>query len=159
AAVIRPDVPPEKAAYTAIYVKQDGKWLLDRVTEGEVLTAPEKDEPLQQLDWLIGSWIDQDDKNRIETTYAWTKNESFITCFFTVSVEERVEMSGLQIIGWDPAEKKIRSWVFDSEGGFGEGTWSEKDQRFSIQLKGTLSDGRKSSSVIIITHVDDDTCT
>ena len=34
-------------------------------------------------------------------------------------------MTVTQRIGWDPAAKQIRSWEFDSEGGFGEGTWGE----------------------------------
>jgi hypothetical protein len=31
--------PPEKSTYTAIYVKRDGQWLLDRVTEEDVVVA------------------------------------------------------------------------------------------------------------------------
>ena len=65
----------------------------------------------------------------------------------------------MQIVGWDPAAKQIRSWVFDSDGGFGEGTWSKKENAWYVQSTGTLPDGRKSSSVNIITYVDENTCT
>ncbi len=68
-------------------------------------------------------------------------------------------MSGMQLIGWDPAAKQIRSWVFDSDGGFGQGTWTRKDNRWSNQQSGVLPDGRKSSSVNIFTYLDDDTFT
>jgi hypothetical protein len=68
-------------------------------------------------------------------------------------------MAGLQVIGWDPVAKQIRSWIFDSGGGFGEGLWTKKDNRWNIQATGTLPDGSKSSSVNIITFVDDNTLT
>jgi hypothetical protein len=55
--------------------------------------------------------------------------------------------------------KQIRSWVFDSDGGFGEGKWTRKDNRWLIQHTGTLPDGRKSSALNIITYIDDNSCT
>ena len=36
AKVIRPDQAPENSEYTAVYVKRDDQWLLDRVTEEDV---------------------------------------------------------------------------------------------------------------------------
>jgi hypothetical protein len=68
-------------------------------------------------------------------------------------------MSGIQIIGWDPVAKKIRSWVFDSDGGFGQATWTRKGDQWFVQQSGVLADGRRSSSVNIIRYVDEKTCT
>jgi hypothetical protein len=68
-------------------------------------------------------------------------------------------MSGMQIIGWDPVAKQIRSWVFDSDGGFGQATWNKKEDQWFIQQKGVLADGRQASSVNIIRYVDENTCT
>ena len=31
------------------------------------------------------------------------------------------------IIAWDPAEKRIRSWTYDSHGGFGEESWTRAE--------------------------------
>ena len=159
AKVIRPDQEPEDSEYTAVYVKRDGQWLLDRVTEEDVPVVVSNYEKLKELEWMIGTWVDQDEQNRIETTCQWTKNRNFITRSFTMSIRDRIEMAGMQIVGWDPAAKQIRSWVFDSDGGFGEGVWKKKDKRWYVQSTGTLPDGRKSSSVNIITYVDDNTFT
>jgi hypothetical protein len=68
-------------------------------------------------------------------------------------------MSGMQIVGWDPAAKQIRSWVFDSDGGFSEGKWTHKDNRWLIQQVGTLPDGGKSTATNIITYLDNDSFT
>ena len=48
-------------------------------------------------------------------------------------------------------------WVFDSDGGFGQGTWTRKNNRWFNHQSGVLPDGRKSSSVNIFTYLDDDT--
>jgi uncharacterized protein (TIGR02246 family) len=159
AKVIRPDQEPENSEYTAVYVKRDGQWLLDRVTEEDVPVVKSNYDKLKDLEWMIGTWVDQDEQNRIETTCQWTKNRNFITRSFTMSIRDRIEMAGMQIVGWDPAAKQIRSWVFDSDGGFSEGIWKKKDKRWYIQSTGTLQDGRKSSSVNIITCVDDNSFT
>ena len=47
-----------------------------------------------------------------------------------------------RFIGWDPATEQIRSRVFDSDGGFGQGTWKKKGNRWYIQQSGVLPDGR-----------------
>ena len=82
-----------------------------------------------------------------------------MTVSFTLSVGDQVEMAGMQIVAWDPVAQQIRSWVFDSDGGFGEGTWSQKGNAWHVQLVGTLADGGTSSSVNIITHIDNNTFT
>ena len=146
---------PRKSTYSAIHVKRDGKWFLDRVTEEDVPVVVSNHDKLKELEWLIGTWNDSDDQGQIQTNCAWTKNKNFITRKFKVSVGEYVEMSGLQIIGWDASAKQIRSWVFDSDGGFAEGRWTNKKNHWYITKLGTLADGRKSSSVNVINRVDD----
>lgn len=159
AKVMQADQPPEESEYSAVFIKRDGNWLLDRVTEEDWPVVVSHYEQLKQLEWMIGTWVDEDDVNRIETTCEWTKNQNFITRSFTVSVRNRIQMSGMQFVGWDPAKKQIRSWVFDSDGGFSEGLWTKKDKSWHIQSVGTLPDGGKSSSINIITMVDDNSFT
>ena len=159
AKVLRPDQGPEESEYTAVYVKRDGQWLLDRVTEEDVPVVASHYEQLKELEWMIGRWVDQDEDDTVVTECSWTRNNNFLTRSFTVQIRDRIDMAGMQIVGWDPAIKQIRSWVFDSDGGFGQGTWKKKGNRWYIQQSGVLPDGRKSSSVNIITYVDDKTCT
>ncbi|MBI1248017.1 SgcJ/EcaC family oxidoreductase [bacterium] len=159
AQVIRANEQPEETEYTAIFVKRDGKWLLDRVTEEDVPVVKSNYEHLKDLEWMIGSWVDQDDSATVETTCQWTKNRNFMTRMFTVSVSDRIQVSGMQIIGWDPAAEQIRSWVFDSDGGFGEGTWTQKGNTWQIVVKGVAPDGSRSASVNSITKQDNDTLT
>jgi uncharacterized protein (TIGR02246 family) len=155
AKLVSADGEPVESRYTAIHVKRDGKWLLDRVTEEDVPVVLSHYEQLKELEWMIGSWVDGDDQARIDTTCQWTRNKNFITRSFTVFVRDRIDMAGMQIIGWDPAARQIRSWVFDSNGGFAEGRWTKTGNRWSITTSGTTSEGLKSTSVNVITYVDD----
>lgn len=157
AKVVRPEQESEETAYTAIYVKRDGQWLLDRVSEEDVPVVTSHHEHLKELEWMVGTWLDQGELGSVETTCQWTKNRNFLTRSFAVTVRDRMDISGMQFIGWDPAAKQIRSWVFDSDGGFGEGTWQKQGNAWHVHTTGTLPDGRKSSSVNVITYIDDNT--
>ena len=159
AKLLLPDPEPEESEYSAIYVKRDGQWLLDRVTEQGVIKTPSHYEQLKDLEWMVGKWVDQDDQATVTTECGWAKNNNFLVRSFTVQVLDRVDLSGMQIVSRDPTAKQIRSWVFDSDGGFGQGTWTRNGNRWSIQQSGLLSDGRKSSSVNILTYLDDDSFT
>ncbi len=156
ATVVSAKGEPQKSTYTAIHVKRDGKWFLDRVTEEDAPAVNSNYDNLKNLEWLVGTWVDSDDQGTIQTECAWTKNKNFITRKFKVSVGDYVDLSGLQIIGWDASKKQIRSWVFDSDGGFAEGRWTNMKNQWYITKTGTLADGRKSSSVNVIKLVDDD---
>jgi uncharacterized protein (TIGR02246 family) len=159
AKVTRSDNTAEESEYTAVYVRRDGQWLLDRVTEEDVPVVTSNYEHLKELDWMIGTWLDQDEQNRIETTCQWTRNKNFMTRSFVLSVRDRIELAGMQIVGWDPIAKQIRSWVFDSDGGFGEGVWRKQEKSWYIQSTGTSPDGSTTSSVNVIRYMDDDTFT
>ena len=112
---------------------------------------------------MIGDWIDQDGQVRIETVCNWTKNKNFLTRAFTVSTEEGIDLSGIQIIGWDGVDKEIRSWTFDSDGGFASGTWSKQagdenqPTRWYVRKQGKTVMGEVTSAVNIISQNDDGT--
>jgi hypothetical protein len=76
-----------------------------------------------------------------------------------VSVQDRIELEGTQVIGWDAAAGRIRSWVFDSEGGFGEGAWRRVGNQWIVDTTSTLRDGSQGSAVNVYTLIDDATFT
>jgi len=116
------------------------------------------DSPLTTLDWLVGDWEGGGKEGRVEFSCHFTKNNAFlIRSFRVIKGETEVVMSGMQLIGWDPAEKSIRSWTFDSDGGFGEDRWTQKEQRYTSRSKYTLPDGGIGGSLNSMTYVDDQT--
>ena len=159
ARVIRPGSEPDDTNYSAVHVKRDGKWLLDRVSEEEIPAVHSNYARLKDLEWLIGTWVDRDEHSRVDMTCKWTKNQSFITRSFAATIGDRIDISGMQIIGWDPTNGKIRSWVFDSDGGFGEATWTKKGNRWIIDATAILPDGRKTSAINVMTVLDKNSIT
>ena len=120
-----PGEPAERSPYTVVYARQEGKWLTAsrRDLPDE---PPTPEEQLKQLQWMIGDWVDESPEALVMTSYRWTDNQCYILSEFKVQIAGHPVMTGTQRIGWDPLTKKIRSWVFDSEGGFGEGTWTRR---------------------------------
>jgi uncharacterized protein (TIGR02246 family) len=140
-----PHEPPEYDRYTVVHVKRDGKWqmVLARDEEGPADTAYEH---LQPLAWLIGEWVDDDGSTTILSTCRWSKDKNFLLQEFKVKVNGREEMDISQRIGWDPLSKRIRSWVFDSTGGYGESFWTRDGNGWIIKATAVRPDGTTASA-------------
>lgn len=157
ARVTRADGEMVESDYRIVYVKSGGRWLIDRVTDEEVVPQLSNYEQLKDLEWLVGEWIEDSDDVAVEVVCNWTRNQNFLSRTYKVSSEEGIESSGLQVIGWDPKEKRIRSWLFDSNGGFVSGVWSKRDGRWVVQAVATLSDGSSGSFTSVFQPIDDAT--
>jgi uncharacterized protein (TIGR02246 family) len=151
----QPGEPAERNRYTVVYVKQDGKWLMASARDlpDEEASAHEE---LKQLEWLIGEWIDESPDAVVKTSYHWTDNKRFILGEFQVQLGRRAAMSGTQRIGWDPLAKQIRSWVFDSEGGFGDGLWTRDGDQWIVKFNGVRRDGKVASATNVYMRVSED---
>lgn len=152
---------PEQSNYSAIHVLADDGWKIDSIRESS-LPMPEpavNAEQLQQLQWLVGDWVDGDAVSAIETSCQWAKNKSFLTRKFRVTSGDEVRMEGMQIIAWDPNAKTIRSWMFDSDGGFGEGIWKAQQGSWTVRFSQALPTGGTASSVNVYSHIQDDSFT
>jgi hypothetical protein len=119
--------------------------------------AVEPTSPLDELDWMVGQWVDQGDDSTITTKCSWTKNRKFLKRSFQVKIDEEVTLEGDQFVGWDPIAGQIHSWTFDSEGGIGEGLWIQDGNRWLVKASFVLSDGVRASALNVYTYVDADT--
>jgi uncharacterized protein (TIGR02246 family) len=129
-----------KGTYTVIHLKKDGRWLMQavRIEKEESLSNYSE---LQALEWLVGEWIDEGRTEDVVAKFHWDENKSFLLEDFEVVREGAVVLKGTQRIGWDPQAKQIRSWIFDSAGGFGEAVWSRSGEEWIAKAKGTSPDG------------------
>jgi len=158
--VIHPSEPPTESTYLAVDVKEGGQWKINTVRETEVPEAQAASSQLQELAWLVGDWVDDSPDVDDAATVSWTKNKTFLTYAFKISEPGTDDvLEGTQVIGWDPAAGTIRSWMFDSDGGFGEGAWSKHENSWVVKFNQVLSDGRKASATNVYTLVDGSTFT
>ena len=161
ARVLRPGQSPEETTYLAIHVKQRDAWKLSTVRE--VATplphAAPAYEHLQQLEWLVGEWSDQSGSADVAATVKWSGKQAFLTYSFSADPAELDPLEGTQVIGWDPVAGEVRSWLFDSDGGFGAGVWTQDGNRWVVAFRQTLPDGRQGEATNIYTIVDANTFT
>lgn len=154
--VVPANGPGTVARYTIIHVKVDGVWYLSGVRDAIAL-PPSNFEFLRDLEWLVGEWVDDAESGEIaRLSYTWTEGQNFILSSFSTTLKGVPIGSGTQRIGWDPAAKRVRSWMFDATGSFGEGAWSLEGKTWTIKSSTTLRDGKVLTSVNRITRVDAD---
>lgn len=156
ATVTSPDAEPENTDYNAVFVRHNGKWLLDRVSENFDTHKDSHYPHLKDLEWMVGAWVDQAVGATIATEVKWTRNRNFLTRAFTIASDANVEMSGIQFVGWDAHRNQVRSWTFDSDGGVSEGTWKKDDERWIVKSTATLPDGKRASATTILRPLDSD---
>jgi len=139
------DTLSSKGRYTVLHVKKEGKWLMQsvRVVDEETVSAYAQ---LQPLEWLVGEWIDEGRHEIVEANFHWDENKSFLLEEFQVVRDGEVVLKGTQRIGWDPQAKQIRSWIFDSAGGFGDAVWTRVDDTWVCKGKGVRADGTSASA-------------
>jgi uncharacterized protein (TIGR02246 family) len=135
----------ESSRYLVAYVKQGGKWLQSSVRE---FADPglSHHERLKELEWMLGEWVDETADSVVFTSCEWSDDKNFLLRSFTIQVAGKPVMKGTQRVGWDPLSRQFKSWVFDSEGGYGEALWSKEGNRWVVKSTGVLPDGRAASS-------------
>jgi uncharacterized protein (TIGR02246 family) len=155
--VVPPDGGPTVAArYTAVHVKQDGQWFLESIREA-VATPPSNAEHLEDLAWLIGDWAEETEKGPVgKASFSWDEHQNFIVASQATTLKDVPVQGGTQWIGWDASAKRIRSWSFDSTGGFSEGVWTRDGDRLVSKTTRTLRDGKKVAATNILTMADAD---
>jgi uncharacterized protein (TIGR02246 family) len=145
---------PITTRYQTVYVQREGKWLIDRLTEDESTANEKLNEQLQPLQWIIGQWSDEVDGQQVNIECNWSTNKNFISRAYAIYDGDQVDASGLEIIGWDPKQKSIRSWLFDSEGAVVSGVWTESDDKWIVQSVANLPEGSTGSYTSIFRPLD-----
>ncbi|HEY7327332.1 MAG TPA: SgcJ/EcaC family oxidoreductase [Gemmataceae bacterium] len=156
--VIHPDgLPPSRARYTIVHVKTDGKWLLSSVRDAPFV-PPNNHQHLAGLEWAIGEWSSENDKGDAEhLSLSWTENQNFINASFEATAKGVSVGQATHWIGWDPQAKRVRSWIFDASGGFGEGAWTKDGDKWIVKTKSVQQDGKNASATFRIERGDADT--
>jgi uncharacterized protein (TIGR02246 family) len=149
-----PTEPSTQAGYNALFVREDGHWLLAQLSE-----SPQEGASIDDLAWLVGEWKSVPGQGaEIRTTYSWASNKKFLHSQFTLK-EKDVSLTGNQVIGVDPATAALHSWTFEADGGVGEADWKRDGDHWVLDATGTMSDGRSITETNILRRLSDDTFT
>ncbi len=150
---------PITSRYTAVHVKTNGKWLAASVRDHAPKDRRQHRAQLQQLGWLRGDWVDESDDSVVLFSCEAVDGGNFLLRKFIIQIAGQEAMSGTQRIGWDPLTGKLRAWIFDSEGGYSDGSWHRDGNRWVFKSTGVTADGQTASSTSIYTFVNEHTMT
>jgi len=145
----------ERAHYVVVHVRQEGKWYRSSVRETTSATPQASNSQLHELAWLLGNWREENDLGSVEIDCTWIHEKRFLSRSFKVRGKDGYKLDGTQIVGWDPAAAVIRSWSFDSEGGFQQSVWTRDGDRWLVKVTAVLPDGSVGSEQLVMTHDDD----
>jgi uncharacterized protein (TIGR02246 family) len=179
--VDKPGADPDVTHYTVMHTKSlDGKWLMTFARDTPVgsdentslpsepvasqgpkdAAAPSANfEKLKPLNWMIGDWIDEGDESLVISSCKWSADKNFILQNVEVRREGCDALIIRQRIGWDPIAGRIRAWIFDSNGGYGESFWTQDGRSWRARNTGVGPDGMRSSSMDVMTPTGKDSYT
>jgi uncharacterized protein (TIGR02246 family) len=147
--ITAPDGKREANRYSVVWVKSGDRWRISGVYDlagDNQEAASAAAAQLKQLEWLVGEWEGQGEGVTVHLTCHWAVNHSFLLVDFTVQRNATGPKVVTERLGWDPANEVLRSWVFDSLGGFSEGVWERNGNHWVVEVGGVLPDGRSGSS-------------
>ena len=147
--------------FSAVVVREEGRWLLESVREAASATAEQPRRPLDELAWLVGFWEDVGEGVTAGTRCDWTPGKGFLLRNHVVSPDKAPaelpqsgdeQIPGLlpvgavakgeltELIGWDPDRREIRSWIFTADGRFAEGAWQREGDGWTVLVAGRGAD-------------------
>ena len=140
--------------YTGVHVKVDGKWQMASVRDTWIDT-PATRESTADLGWLIGAWTAEEHGVRFDSVCRWVANGNFVERTHTTTQIDGTTSSGVQIIGWNPAESRVQSWSFSPDGGHAVGIWMMTPTGWAAQSRGVTGEGTLTTSINQLRRLDD----
>jgi uncharacterized protein (TIGR02246 family) len=145
---------PISTRFSCVLVREDGQWKLALEREWGV-----HEDKLEDLAWLIGEWTAQTKERELRMNFRWNDKKTLIVNKFTVKEAGKDSHSGTQRIGVDPESGQIRSWMVDHQGGRGQSVWVRDGKSWLLDSVGTLANGTETTSVNIISRVNENAFT
>lgn len=143
--------------YLAVRVKgRDGRWLIASIREFADDPPPTPHDYLEGLAWLVGDWVNEGTDGVARLSYRWSEEKNYLVGDIELTVAGREAMKSTQRIGYDAATGKVRSWLFDSDGGFSEGVWTEVEDGWVIKSSSSNPDGSTGTATLTVTAKDKD---
>lgn len=129
----------------------DGRWLIASLREFSDDPLPTPNERLQGLAWLVGDWVNEGSDGKVRISFRWSDDKNFLLGDYHIEAKGKAGMKSSQRLGWDPLAGRVRSWLFDADGGFSEGAWTPTEDGWMVKSNSINPDGATGSATLIIT--------
>ena len=143
-------------SYEAVYVKTESGWKLSQIHDFQ-MNAPKvsgrHSEYLVVLDWLVGDWVVETSGGVVNLKADWIDEGNAIELVFSRHVEGANLVQARVRVGYDPKDRQIHSWTFDTAGGHGESSWAKvEDQNvWLLKNEAVLPDGKSVTTSQLLT--------
>jgi uncharacterized protein (TIGR02246 family) len=140
--------------YISVWVKTNGGWQLASLRDFSDDPAPTAHDRLESVAWLVGDWMNEGADGKVTIGYRWSDDKNFLLGDFNMTTADGKSRKSQQRIGWDPSIGKIRSWLFEADGGFAEGVWTVGEGEIVIKSSSVNADGSAASATMTVTMTD-----
>ena len=139
--------------FTSIWKKSDTGYKLVSFRDYAESSSMTPNAALQELQWLIGDWVNEGADAKVELSFQWSADTNFILASYSIKTDEGELLTSTQRIGWDASQGTFRTWTFDVDGGFGEGVWTKLEQGWQIRSTAITPEGTTASATLLFTPV------
>lgn len=144
------DQPPAASRFTLVLMKDGGVWKIASGREEQADDVLSPHERLEPLAWLLGDWVNEGTDAVVQLSCKWSADKNYLLIDFAAKMQDKPALKSTQRIGWDPLTGKVKSWVFDSDGGYGTAMWSQIENHWVLKSSAVLPDGQTGSATIIL---------
>jgi uncharacterized protein (TIGR02246 family) len=149
-------VEKSRFRYIAIWAKTEKGWQLASMRDFADDPEPTANDHLQPIAWLVGDWVNEGADGKVAISYRWSDDKNFLLGDYQMTSADGSPRKSTQRIGWDPSIGRIRSWLFDTDGGFAEGAWTVVDDGIVIKSASVNPDGTTATATMNVTTLDKD---
>jgi len=142
------EVDRSQVRYIAVRTKVGNNWPIVSLRDISDEPSPTPNEQLQVLAWLVGAWVNKSSDAAVKISYRWSEDKNFLLGDFHITRHGSVVMKSTQRIGWDPLAGRVRSWMFDSDGGYADGSWAYVGDAWVIKSSAVMPDGQTGSATV-----------
>ena len=121
------------------------------------MPGPTQNARFADLQWLLGDFTGSSGEGaHVVASGTMSRDGNFLLREILVTAPDGRVKSISQRIGWDPIAGHFKSWTFESDGGYGEGTWKREGESWIVSSTGVSSDGKRLSATGIYSQITDD---
>ncbi|MDX2106915.1 MAG: SgcJ/EcaC family oxidoreductase [Candidatus Melainabacteria bacterium] len=132
--------------YTVVHVRNDGRWEIASATDhGEVDAQSQMS--LKDMAWMLGEWHANGANGDATVVTKFANGNSFLVTRFELKDKNGKGREEMQITGFDPTQNALVSWIFDSNGGFGQARWYSHGKTWESRMNRITPGGQRLSSV------------
>ncbi len=142
--------------YEAIWIQSDKGLQLVSLKDTPAGLPSTPNEALQSIAWIVGDWVNEGSDGRVTIQYQWSEDGNFILGQFNVKNQGATVLQSSVRLGWDSVQQKIRSWTFDSDGGFGESLWNTTPNAWVIRSNAVSPTGETGSATVTLKPISND---